>query len=142
MSHAASRPRRIPSSTVFAAAALAIVLLPLLAGLATSLSPDGLHALAYWWRDARGWRLLARSLAFASTGAAFALAFGTTVGAHLRRQAGLIVAGQLAVWSPAIVLIDSAHAGALLALGIAATVVAVREQHQAHVVVLERAEDH
>jgi diguanylate cyclase (GGDEF)-like protein/PAS domain S-box-containing protein len=66
------------------------------------------------------------------------LAVGTVTSAHLRRQAGMVVAAQMALWSPAMYLIGPAQGGALLAAGIAATVVAVREQRRLDSIELER----
>jgi diguanylate cyclase (GGDEF)-like protein/PAS domain S-box-containing protein len=61
---------------------------------------------------------------------------GAVVSAHLRRQAGLVVAGQVALWLPAISLIDMPLGLGLLGLGAIAVVIAAREQ-----VKLDRAED-
>jgi diguanylate cyclase (GGDEF)-like protein/PAS domain S-box-containing protein len=56
------------------------------------------------------------------------LAVGTIASAHFRRQAGLIVAGQMALWLPAIVLAGRIPAIALVLLGVLAAILAVREQ--------------
>ncbi|HSQ96360.1 MAG TPA: EAL domain-containing protein [Croceibacterium sp.] len=56
------------------------------------------------------------------------LAVGTVASAHLRRQAGLIVAGQLALWLPAIGMTSLVHAEALLGLGALSVLVASRVQ--------------
>jgi diguanylate cyclase (GGDEF)-like protein/PAS domain S-box-containing protein len=61
---------------------------------------------------------------------------GAVVSAHLRRQAGLVMAGQVALWLPAISLIPQPFGYGLFGLGAIAVVVAAREQRK-----LARAED-
>jgi diguanylate cyclase (GGDEF)-like protein/PAS domain S-box-containing protein len=56
------------------------------------------------------------------------LAVGTIASAHLRRQAGLVIAGQVALWLPAIVMASTAYGVMLLALGGAGIVIGTREQ--------------
>ena len=56
--------------------------------------------------------------------------FGAIASAHLRRQAGMVVAGQMALWLPAITLIPPQLGMALLGLGAIAVVIAVYEQHK------------
>jgi PAS domain S-box-containing protein len=55
---------------------------------------------------------------------------GAVAGAHLRRQAGLIVGGQIALWMPASGMTTLPFALTLLLLGIAAALIATREQHK------------
>jgi diguanylate cyclase (GGDEF)-like protein/PAS domain S-box-containing protein len=55
---------------------------------------------------------------------------GAVAGAHLRRQAGLIVGGQIALWLPASGMTTLPFAFTLLLLGIAAALIATREQHK------------
>ena len=50
--------------------------------------------------------------------------------AHLRRQAGFIVGGQIALWLPALDLLSWRCGLTLLVLGAAAVVIATREQHK------------
>ena len=64
------------------------------------------------------------------------VAFGAIVSAHLRRQAGMVVAGQVALWLPAMTLIALPLRIVLLGLGAAAVVIAVLEQRK-----LEHAEN-
>jgi len=54
-------------------------LLPLLAGLAMSLSSEGREALASWWARPTGWRILLNSLLFAAAGATAGLLAGWIV---------------------------------------------------------------
>ncbi|MGZ3256021.1 MAG: EAL domain-containing protein [Croceibacterium sp.] len=56
------------------------------------------------------------------------LAVGTVASAHLRRQAGLIVAGQMALWLPAIGMTRLVHAEALIGLGALSVLIAIRVQ--------------
>jgi hypothetical protein len=53
---------------------------------------------------------------------------GAVAGAHLRRHAGLIVGGQIALWLPASGMTTPPFALTLLLLGIAAALIATREQ--------------
>ena len=56
------------------------------------------------------------------------VSLGAIVSAHLRRQAGLVIAGHVALWLPAISLIQRPLGLGLLAVGAIAVVVAAREQ--------------
>jgi len=58
------------------------------------------------------------------------VSLGAIVSAHLRRQAGLVVAGHVALWMPAISLIPRPLGLGLLGLGAIAVVVAAREQRK------------
>jgi diguanylate cyclase (GGDEF)-like protein/PAS domain S-box-containing protein len=53
---------------------------------------------------------------------------GAIAGAHLRRQAGLIVGGQIALWLPALTLLPLPTSLALFWVGAVAAVIATREQ--------------
>jgi diguanylate cyclase (GGDEF)-like protein/PAS domain S-box-containing protein len=55
---------------------------------------------------------------------------GAVAAAHLRRQAGFIVGGQMALWLPALSLLSWPLALTLVGLGTAAVVIATREQHK------------
>jgi iron(III) transport system permease protein len=68
-------PRRSPLASVV----LAVVLLPLAAGLAMAVSPAGREALASWWARPAGWRIVVGSLAFAGVGATVGLIAGWVV---------------------------------------------------------------
>src|SRR6185437_6172192 len=50
-------------------------------------------------------------------------------GAHLRRQAGFIIGGQMALWLPALALLSWPFGLTLVGIGVAAVVIATREQH-------------
>jgi iron(III) transport system permease protein len=54
-------------------------MLPLLAGLAMSASPEGREALTAWWARPNGWRVLWHTLAFGASGATVALIAGWIV---------------------------------------------------------------
>lgn len=56
-----------------------LLLVPLMNGVLMSVSQDGREAFAFWWRDARGWIILARSVGFAAMGAGV----GTLAGAAI-----------------------------------------------------------
>lgn len=56
-----------------------LLLVPLINGLLMSISHDGREAFAFWWRDARGWNIFARSLAFAALGAGVATMAGVAI---------------------------------------------------------------
>ncbi len=66
-----------------------VLLLPLLSGLSLCLLPAGREALAYWYRDARGWSILGRSFAFAAAGATAAVLAGGTIALALPRSKSL-----------------------------------------------------
>jgi iron(III) transport system permease protein len=65
------------------------LLLPLLSGLSLCVLPGGREALAYWYRDARGWSILARSFAFAAAGATAAIVAGGAIALSLPRSQSL-----------------------------------------------------
>ena len=78
-----TRPCLQPRSySALAGVALVVALLPLLAGLAMSASPEGREALAAWWARPNGWRVLWHTLAFA-----------TGAGAESRTQIGWVIVG-------------------------------------------------
>jgi len=58
------------------------------------------------------------------------LAVGTVASAHLRRQAGLIIAGQMALWLPLIPMSGWVHGLTLLGVGLVSAVIAVHEQRK------------
>jgi iron(III) transport system permease protein len=94
-----------------------LVLLPLFAGLATCLSPEGLEGLAYWWRDARGWRLVTRSLAFSTFAAAASLLFGAAIALALPRSRSATRAVLLITCLPLLVPSSLLGVGWIMALG-------------------------
>jgi diguanylate cyclase (GGDEF)-like protein/PAS domain S-box-containing protein len=61
---------------------------------------------------------------------AMLVSLSAIAGAHLRRQAGFIVGGQIALWLPALGLVSWAFGLTLLGLGAAAVIIATREQHK------------
>ena len=67
---------------------------------------------------------------------AMLVSFGTIASAHLRRQAGFIVAGQIALWLPAFTLLAMPFGLTLLGLGLLSVVIATREQRK-----LDRSEE-
>lgn len=67
-------------------ALLFLIVLPVLASFAMTLTRAGLGEWAYWWRDARGWKIFATSVGFSAFGAAVALIFGAIVAFSLPRN--------------------------------------------------------
>jgi diguanylate cyclase (GGDEF)-like protein/PAS domain S-box-containing protein len=56
------------------------------------------------------------------------VSLGAVAAAHLRRQAGLIIGGQIALWLPSLTLLPLSMGLALLWVGTLAVVIAIREQ--------------
>jgi iron(III) transport system permease protein len=69
-----------------ARALVLLLVLPVLASFAMTLTPAGLSEWAYWWRDARGWKIFATSIGFSAFGSAIALIFGAIVAFCLPRN--------------------------------------------------------
>jgi len=65
---------------------LVLILLPVLASFAMTLTQSGLGEWAYWWRDVRGWKIFATSVGFSAFGATVALVFGIIVAFSLPRN--------------------------------------------------------
>ncbi len=61
---------------------------------------------------------------------AMLVVLSTIAAAHLRRQAGFVVGGQIALWCPALTLLPWPLGASLLALGAVSAVLATREQRK------------
>ncbi|MGB7160714.1 MAG: hypothetical protein WBD40_21805, partial [Tepidisphaeraceae bacterium] len=94
-----------------------IVLLPLLSGLMTSLSPDGRDALVSWWARPSGWSLLWRSLVFAAAGATVALLAGWTVALALATRSLVARVVLVACCLPLLVPSSLMGVGWIMAMG-------------------------